>query len=144
MANSPKLQRKARVRFSFLIGIVAMLILLGLGYLLFMQFLGRDRLWSWRVRGKFKAEEVRHWAFQVLSNSTPGDVVNDMLTNAPRYLANSDRHKPSVLCGVDCVHVIYGGGLYHWGLTVGDTNLPPEWARGKAEQWAPGIYFWNN
>jgi hypothetical protein len=139
-----KLRIRFRVVFGTVIVVVGMAVFFGFRW---MQFIGRDQLWKWRVRSHVKAEDLRLWAFQVLSNTAPDfrtDSANDMLTNAPPYLVSSDRHKPSVVPTFDCVHVIYGGGLYHWGLTIGDTNLPPESARGRSEQWAPGIYYWSN
>lgn len=69
-----------------------------------------------------------------------------LLTNAPAYLLKGNyKRNPDAMVGYECIHLIYGGGLYHWGLTVGSTNLPASSARGShAEKWAEGIYFWNN
>ena len=141
-------RRSKKIRIGRVFLIVAVIVFFAfLAWFQFMQFLGRDTLWKWKVRRQINPQRLRAWSFQVLSNTAPGyswEMATEMLTNAPSYLVNSERHKPSVVPAVDCVHVIYGGGMYHWGLTIGDTNLPPNRARThQVETWAPGIYYWN-
>jgi hypothetical protein len=43
------------------------------------------------------------------------------------------------------VTIVYGGGMYHWGLAIGDTNLTENnvISHRYAEKWAPGIYYWS-
>lgn len=112
----------------------------------FMMSMQQDSIWKWRVRHRVNPGELRTWAFQVLSNAAviPNFQAELMLTNAPAYLTNI--HQPEmILSQQERVEVVYGGGLYHWGLTIGDPNLPPGGAGEvhRIETWAPGIYYWN-
>jgi len=138
-------RRSNKVSIGRVFLIVAVILCCGfLAWFMYMETFGRDTLWKWRVRRQMDPQALRAWAFQVLSNTPPGKYeMPEMLTNAPAYVVNSDRHKPSVVSQVESVRVIYGGGLYHWGLTIGDTNLPPPASYQRVETWAPGIYYWN-
>jgi hypothetical protein len=114
--------------------------------MLFLSF-EHDTIWKWRVRGKVKPDALRTWAFQVISNNAAdasgGGTTARSLSNAPAYLTNVDEVE-MVLPNPDCVEVVYGGGMYHWGLTIGDTNLPVQALHyNYFEKWAPGIYYWN-
>lgn len=126
--------------------VAAVIICCFLAWFIYLQLLRQDTLWKWKVRKKINPNELRAWAFQVISNTQPrfdAEIAQTMLTNAPAYIAHSYRYRPSVVPTFNCVHVRYGGGFYSWGLTIGDTNLTGEWARGHpAEEWAPGVYYW--
>ena len=112
------------------------------------RFLHQDRIWSSKVRRQINFEETRTWALRVIEEADPYGPVTEhqtFLTNAPRDLLNNYKHRPHVTHGFDCIHLSYGGGMYGWGLTIGATNLPAGSARGRhAEQWSPGIYFWDD
>lgn len=103
----------------------------------------QDLVWKWRVRGKINPAVLRAWAVQVISNKSPGFRAHDMLTNAPRYLVEPCQPM-AVFPDRESVEVCYGGGFYHWGLAVGDTNFLPEPSHSRYfEKLAPGIYYWS-
>jgi hypothetical protein len=109
--------------------------------------------WGRHVRKELPIEAARVWALSSLryySRDADQRTFAAWLTNAPAPLTNRYRRLPTVT--VDsrdekfvCLHLRYGGGMYSWGLTLGQTNLPIDMARStKAEAWAPGVYFWSN
>jgi hypothetical protein len=113
------------------------------------RFIAQDKIWATKVKKEINFEETRAWALGAIKRANPDGPFlkfRDFLTNAPAcVLKKNYKRNPDILINEVSVHLIYGGGLYHWGLTIGDTNLSPDMARGRnAEQWAPGIYFWNN
>ncbi|HMP82126.1 MAG TPA: hypothetical protein PKA41_05390 [Verrucomicrobiota bacterium] len=109
----------------------------------------QDSIWKRKVRRQINLEETRAWALSVLKQADPYGPYKsqqDFLTNAPAYLLKQNyKRNPYIIVSFECVHLRYGGGMYDWGLTIGDTNLPAHVARSRnVEQWSPGIYFWNN
>ena len=133
--------------------LIALGITLGIFFCAFaLLFVGmhEDTVWKWSVRGKVKPDALRAWAFQVIANekSLPAPArrtrSDNYLTNAPAYLTKVDRVE-MILPDADSVTIVYGGGMYHWGLTVGDTNLTEAGliSHHYAEKWAPGIYYWS-
>lgn len=110
--------------------------------------LHQDDVWKRKVKRQINLEEVRGWALAVMKQGDPYGPVTvhqTFLTNAPSYLIKNYKHQPYVRVGFDCIELSYGGGMYSWGLTIGQTNLASPARSGKyAEQWAPGIYFWSN
>ena len=114
--------------------------------------LHQDKVWVWKVRGKLDVEETRRWALNTRQFHSPtGDhrTFGAWLTNAPKVLVENYRRPPMVMAqnydGTYFVSLRYGGGMYDWGLTIGDTNLPSTLGRGaRVKQWAPGINYWNN
>ena len=115
----------------------------------FYHFLYQDRVWAAKVRKQINYDEARSWALSALALAEYGDsspTAKFLLTNAPACLLKKNyKRNPDILIGFECVHLIYGGGMYHWGLTIGATNLPSSSARHEpAEKWADGVYFWTN
>jgi hypothetical protein len=137
----------------------ALLIALGLTLCVFlagfaMLYVGmhQDTVWKWSVRGKAKPDELRAWASQVISNERAlpapgrGTRSNDYLTNAPTYITSVHRVEMMLPDPRDGTFtIVYGGALYHWGLTIGETNLSENKliSHRYAEKWAPGIYYWS-
>ena len=126
-------------------GAILILMVLAVGYMLVF---GQDKIWKWKVRRQAVESEIRAWGMNVINMTDPtGSPTGSkrFFTNAPSYLLNSYSKSPHLILDFDCVHLVYGGGLYTWGLTIGATNLPPGSTKGAhVDQWWPGIYFWNN
>jgi len=129
----------------------AFIALLVLGFFSWLTYrsLAQDKIWASRVRRQINPEETRAWALKSIAlgdYGIAGAEAKFLLTNAPAYLLKKNyKRNPDVMVGHECIHLRYGGGLYSWGLTIGQTNLPASRARGSpAEKWADGIYFWNN
>ena len=113
----------------------------------------QDKVWAFKVRGKLNADATRQWALNTRQFYSPTNdyrMFETWLTNAPKVLVENYRRPPMVLAqdfgdGTYCVSLRYGGGMYDWGVTIGDTNLPLTLGRGRhVEPWAPGINFWSN
>ena len=137
----------------------ALLIALAITFCVFfagigMLFVGmhQDTVWKWSVRGKVKPDELRAWAFQVISNEKAlpeprrSTHAGDYLTNAPAYITSVhgvEMVLPDPRDGT--VTIVYGGGMYHWGLTIGGSDLSENnlISHQYAEKWAPGIYYWS-
>ena len=123
----------------------------------FMMPLHQDNFWAFQVRRELNYNDARKWALDSLKSYSPTNNQNfrDWLTNAPEPLLSNYRSRPQII--VDeffdhqrsdvayCVSLRYGGGMYDWGITVGDTNLPANQARERnVKVWAPGINYWHN
>ena len=114
----------------------------------------KDKIWAFEVKGKLDPAALRIWAQNAMASYSPTSdfiMIGSWLTNAPAVLTNSYSRPPMVLVSEDddgkavCLHLRYGGGMYDWGLTIGETNLPASHARGKKpERWWDGIYYWAN
>ena len=78
------------------------------------------------------------------SNKSPDVPASDMLTNAPAYLVTKHFSPEGIIADSNRVDVFYGGGMYHWGLTIGDTNFVPDNDYSHHfEKLADGIYYWS-
>ena len=120
----------------------------------FWASLHQDDIWKKKVKRQIDIEEVRNWALRAMqfySPSNAGGNFQSLLTNAPQALLENYRHRPQVILEANeagngcCVRLRYGGGMYDWGLTIGASDLSTNYVLGKRiEQWAPGIYYWNN
>ncbi len=134
--------------FAITIGIIAV----ALSFFAFgLLPLHKDKVWAFEVRGKLDPVATRSWATNALkfySKTSDFGTFKTWLTNAPAVLTNSYSRLPSVFVSEQdgeavCIHLRYGGGMYDWGLTIGDTNLSSGYARSqKPERWADGIYYW--
>ena len=137
----------------------ALLVAFGIAFCIFLAafalfFIGmhRDTVWKWEVRGKVQPDALRAWASEVVSKEKTLPVAarrtssHDYLTNAPDYITKIEGVE-MVLPDADngIVTIVYGGGMYHWGLTIGSFNLTEEMliSHHYAEKWAPGIYYWS-
>lgn len=113
----------------------------------FLIGLQQDKIWKWKVRRQANENEIRAWALAAMKLAPQVEMVMDnrtFLTNAPAYLTNNYKWLPILVFDPNCIRLTYGGGMYHWGLTIGETNLPASAARGQhVEQWWPGIYYWD-
>ena len=115
--------------------------------------LHKDKIWAFEVQRKLNPVATRAWAINAMkfySRTSDFSIFKTWLTNAPAVLINSYPRLPSVLVSEEdgeavCLHLRYGGGMYDWGLTIGQTNLPSSYARGKKSvRWSDGIYYWAN
>ena len=91
------------------------------------------------------ANELQEWAVAEL-NSANGRRVE--LTNVPDMLVAPTDGPPNFLVvngDAEHPHVIarWGGGFGHWGLVLGDAELPAPNDGDYYVQWKPGIYFWH-
>jgi hypothetical protein len=138
-----------RMTFAITIGILAVALSLFIG----MLPLHRDKVWAFEVQRGLDFEGARVWATNAMrfySRDANAGTFNTWLTNAPAILTDSYSRLPSVLVSEEngepvCLHLRYGGGMYDWGLTIGQTNLPAFHARGKdPRRWAAGFYSWAN
>ena len=147
MADANPKRRKIR---PVTLGLAGIAILLALAWWMIeraeYRFLAQDEIWAAKVKREMNFDETRAWASAVIQQATAIEdytKLQTFLTNAPTCLLKNYKHRPFMLPGPDCIHLTYGGGFYHWGLTIGATNLPASSARGgNVKQWSAGIYYW--
>jgi hypothetical protein len=139
-----------RMTFAIAIGFIAV----AFGFFAFgLLPLHKDKIWAFEVQRKLNPAVTRAWATNAMkfySRTSDFNTFKTWLTNAPAVLTNSYSRLPTVFVSEEdgeavCLQLRYGGGMYDWGLTIGQTNLPSSYARGKkTERWSDGIYYWAN
>lgn len=101
------------------------------------------------TEARISADALQSWATNLLA--TYGTDRTDWIPTAkatPLIMAISTQ-SPAIQVGRDpsghgTVVLMYGGGFGHWGLLVGEPNLPMPMRSHDLhyEAWRPGVYFW--
>ena len=103
------------------------------------------------ARKTINPEELRQWALQEITkrSGTNGDSTIPA-SEIPDYILKlySKRPEDAMVGGSDGQHIVFiiwGGGFFHWGINIGDTNFSEPHANEDSEyrdfEWTRGIYY---
>jgi hypothetical protein len=96
-----------------------------------------------RATNTINPEELRAWALEnVQKNSSPKELALLM----PENIRSLYNEPPDAWLDGSCVCLFWGGGFFHWGLYVGNTNEIMAFISQNQEypynfEWKPGIYY---
>jgi hypothetical protein len=104
------------------------------------------------ARRTINPEELRQWALQeVGKRSGTNDDPTIPASEIPVYIQKLYSRRPEEARvggseGQPIVFIIWGGGFFHWGINIGDTNFSEPYVNENSEyrynfEWTNGIYY---
>lgn len=104
-----------------------------------------------KAKRTISAEEMRSWAFAVIKKHPATNGCLETIPNEeiPKSIINlyatPPRHAwiaPKTSESEESVMFMWGGGFFHWGITIGATNYVSPTSPGyRSFKLAPGIYY---
>jgi hypothetical protein len=85
----------------------------------------------------------RSWALEnIRKKATPREIVGTM----PKYIRDLYKYPPDAFVDESTLFLMWGGGFFHWGFHIGDTNATLPFISNNQEypynfEWWPGIYY---
>lgn len=96
-----------------------------------------------RATNTINPEDLRAWALLLIQSNTSDKEATESL---PDYIQNLYPEPPDVVVVETSVTLIWGGGFFHWGFFVGNTNETMPFISDNPQypynfEWKPGIYY---
>jgi hypothetical protein len=96
-----------------------------------------------RARQTIDPEQLRAWALEMIQKKASG---KEAPISMPGYIHHLYSEPPEILVDDSCVNLMWGGGFFHWGFHIGNTNETLPFISDNTEypynfEWKPGIYY---